>query len=57
MGYLTAAGSAARVLGPIVVSYVYDTKGVYLTFSIIIVTMVLSLIISTVMYKRMVPFK
>jgi len=57
MGYLTAAGSAARVIGPIMVSYVYDAKGVYLTFGIIIATMAVSLVISTVMYKRMVPFQ
>ncbi len=39
MGLLTSAGSTARVLGPIMVSYIYDEYGVYLTFGIILITM------------------
>ncbi len=57
MGALTAAGSLARVLGPIMVSYVYNAFGLYLTFGIIIASMFVALAITLVMYKRMVPFK
>ncbi len=39
MGILTSAGSSARVLGPIMVSYIYDEYGVYLTFGLIIISM------------------
>ncbi len=57
MGLLTSAGSTARVLGPIMVSYVYDATGVYLTFGIILITMSMALTVTIVLYKRMVPFQ
>ncbi len=57
MGLLTASGSFARVMGPIMVSYVYDAEGVYLTFGIILITMAMALVITIALYPRMVPFK
>ncbi|TRY68880.1 hypothetical protein TCAL_11023 [Tigriopus californicus] len=57
MGALTAGGSLARVLGPIFVTFVYQSLGTYATMGIVTGSMVLSLIITLLTYKRLVPFK
>lgn len=57
MGALTAGGSLARVLGPIFVTFVYQNLGTYATMGIVTGSMVLSLIITLLTYKRLVPFK
>ena len=56
MGYLTAAGSSARVAGPIVVSYVYEYFGTYPTMAIMIGSLLISLALSVLTYKRMAQF-
>jgi MFS family permease len=55
MGYLTAAGSSARVAGPVVVSVVYKNYGLYLTVSLMIGSLLISLILTIFTYKRLVP--
>jgi hypothetical protein len=55
MGYLTAAGSSARVAGPIVVSYVYKYFGTYPTIAIMIGSLLISLALTIFTYKRMAP--
>ena len=57
MGLLTAAGSLARVLGPLMVSYVYNGYGLYVTYGLIMASMIIALILTVLFYKRMVPLK
>ena len=57
MGILTSSGSLARVMGPLVVSYVYEGFGLYATYGLILGSMILSLILTVGFYKRLVPFK
>ena len=56
MGYLTAAGSSARVAGPVVVSYVYEKFGTYPTMAIMIGSLLISLALTILTYKRMAQF-
>eukprot|EP00079_Xenopus_tropicalis_P008727 XP_002932088.1 PREDICTED: major facilitator superfamily domain-containing protein 8 [Xenopus tropicalis] len=56
MGWLTAAGSAARTLGPVFVSQIYTHLGTRWTFGIICVIVALSLLHLTAVYKRLTPF-
>ena len=55
MGYLTAAGSSARVAGPVVVSFVYKSYGLYLTVGLMIGSLLISLLLTILTYKRLVP--
>ena len=55
MGYLTAAGSSARVAGPVLVSVVYKSYGLYLTVSLMIGSLLISLLLTIFTYKRLVP--
>ena len=57
MGALTASGSLARVMGPIFVTYVYNAFGLYVTFGIIEILTIITLILNLVYYKKMVPFQ
>ncbi len=57
MGVLTASGSFARFTGPIFVTSIYNEFGPYLTFALVVGSMVLSLITSLIFYKRLVPLK
>lgn len=52
MGLLTMAGSCARVVGPILFTWLYEQFGIYITFSIIAATLVVSLVLYIVTYKR-----
>lgn len=56
MGAITVFGSASRIVGPLLVSYVYNPTGMYSTVSILLGSMLLSLTLSLVYYKRLVPF-
>lgn len=56
MGALTASGSLARVLGPIVVSYVYNLFGLYATSGLIVALMLVALALTLAAYRRLVPF-
>ena len=55
MGLLTALGSLARVLGPIVISFIYNGSGLYWTAGFIIITMCVGLAINVATYRVLVP--
>ena len=57
MGWLTAAGSLARCLGPVFVSQVYDAYGPRVTFISMCVLIVLTLIGFLLVCRRLVPFR
>ncbi|KAI6654608.1 hypothetical protein LOD99_1004 [Oopsacas minuta] len=57
MGFLTAAGSLARSIGPIFVSYVYMHTGPQITFAILDGYIGIVIILSVIFYKRLVPYK
>ncbi|XP_068136078.1 major facilitator superfamily domain-containing protein 8 [Hyperolius riggenbachi] len=56
MGWLTAAGSAARTLGPVFVSETYTHLGPRWTFSLICGIVAISLIHLGAVYKRLIAF-
>ncbi|KAH0615974.1 hypothetical protein JD844_026674 [Phrynosoma platyrhinos] len=56
MGWLTASGSAARILGPVFVSQLYTHLGPRWAFSLICGIVVLSLLLLEAVYKRLVAF-
>ncbi|KAM4709109.1 major facilitator superfamily domain-containing protein 8 isoform 2-T2 [Discoglossus pictus] len=56
MGWLTAAGSAARTLGPIFVSQIYTHFGPRWTFALICAIVGVSIIHLIAVYKRLIPF-
>lgn len=56
MGWLTASGSGARVLGPVFVSQLYTHLGPRWAFSLVCGIIVLSLLLLEVVYKRLVAY-
>ncbi|NWI62465.1 MFSD8 protein, partial [Todus mexicanus] len=56
MGWLTASGSGARILGPVFVSQIYTHLGPRWAFSLICGVVVLSLLILEIVYKRLIAF-
>ncbi|XP_066488044.1 major facilitator superfamily domain-containing protein 8 isoform X2 [Tiliqua scincoides] len=56
MGWLTASGSGARVLGPVFISQLYTHLGPRWAFSLICGIIVLTLLLLEVVYKRLVAF-
>ncbi|XP_075056048.1 major facilitator superfamily domain-containing protein 8 [Mixophyes fleayi] len=56
MGWLTAAGSAARTLGPVFVSETYTHLGPRWTFSLICGIVTISIIHLAAVYKRLIAF-
>ncbi|KAJ7326969.1 hypothetical protein JRQ81_016728 [Phrynocephalus forsythii] len=56
MGWLTASGSGARILGPIFVSQLYTHLGPRWAFSLVCWIVVLSLLLLEIVYKRLVAF-
>lgn len=56
MGWLTAAGSLARTLGPVFVSQVYDAFGPRWSFSSLIGIIVVTIVAFIAFFKRLVPF-
>jgi len=57
MGLLTAAGSFARILGPIFVSYIYEAYGTYWTFGLCAASLLLATIATLFTYKRLIPIE
>ena len=55
MGVLTTSGSLSRVLGPIGISNVYQSEGLYYTTGGIAVVLLIALIFTLIAYKRLVP--
>ncbi|ELK07648.1 Major facilitator superfamily domain-containing protein 8 [Pteropus alecto] len=56
MGWLTASGSAARILGPVFISQVYTSWGPRWAFSLICGIVMLAIILLGVVYKRLIAF-
>ncbi|KAL7856712.1 hypothetical protein SRHO_G00156110 [Serrasalmus rhombeus] len=56
MGWLTASGSGARMLGPVFVSQVYTILGPRWAFSLICCIVLAAIILLTAMYKRLIAF-
>uniref|UniRef100_A0A669QC54 Major facilitator superfamily domain containing 8 n=1 Tax=Phasianus colchicus TaxID=9054 RepID=A0A669QC54_PHACC len=56
MGWLTASGSGARILGPVFVSQIYTHLGPRWAFSLICGVVVVSLLVLEVVYKRLIAF-
>ncbi|KAK7084418.1 Major facilitator superfamily domain-containing protein 8 [Halocaridina rubra] len=57
MGVLTSTGSFSRVSGPIFVSYMYTSLGTRWTFGFLFFTLAFTVILMSVVYKRLVPMK
>ena len=57
MGLLTAAGSLARICGPIFVSEIYKEFGTYWTFGLCAGSILLATIVTLATYKRLVPIE
>ncbi|KAF3818644.1 hypothetical protein GH733_012061, partial [Mirounga leonina] len=56
MGWLTASGSAARILGPVFISQLYTSLGPRWAFSLVCGIVVLAILLLVVVYKRLVAF-
>lgn len=57
MGFMTGAGCASRVLGPIFVSVIYTRFGTYHTFSVTGLTLIVCMIWLQIVNERLVPPK
>lgn len=57
MGALTTAGGAARVVGPIVLSRVYENAGLYWTFGMLAIILAFTFLMNAVAYRWYVPGK
>ncbi|XP_006887639.1 PREDICTED: major facilitator superfamily domain-containing protein 8-like [Elephantulus edwardii] len=56
MGWLTASGSGARILGPVFISHVYTYWGPRWAFSLICGILILTITLLGVVYKRLIAF-
>uniref|UniRef100_A0A5F9CM05 Major facilitator superfamily domain containing 8 n=1 Tax=Oryctolagus cuniculus TaxID=9986 RepID=A0A5F9CM05_RABIT len=56
MGWLTASGSGARILGPVFISHVYSYWGPRWAFSLVCGIVVLTITLLGVVYKRLIAF-
>ncbi|XP_065733655.1 major facilitator superfamily domain-containing protein 8 isoform X5 [Phocoena phocoena] len=56
MGWLTASGSAARILGPVFISQVYAAWGPRWAFSLVCGMVVLAITLLGVVYRRLIAF-
>ncbi|XP_057561576.1 major facilitator superfamily domain-containing protein 8 isoform X1 [Hippopotamus amphibius kiboko] len=56
MGWLTASGSAARILGPVFISQVYTAWGPRWAFSLVCGMVVLSIALLGAVYRRLIAF-
>ncbi len=57
MGLLTGAGSLARIVGPIFVTFLYDVKGPVITLCSIIGVLAIAICLLTCSCYRLVPFR
>ena len=55
MALLTMSGGLSRVIGPICISTVYQSLGLYYTIGGICVALVVALMLTIVAYPRMTP--
>ncbi|XP_076752228.1 CLN7/MFS domain-containing 8 isoform X2 [Xylocopa sonorina] len=57
MGFMTGAGCASRVLGPIFVSVIYTRFGTYHTFSVTGITLIVCMVWLQIVNERLIPPK
>ena len=57
MGILTAAGSLARICGPVFVSEIYKEFGTYWTYGTTAGSFVLAAVVTLITYKRLIPIQ
>jgi len=55
LGLFATSGSLARVLGPLVVTEIYELWGTYVLFIVVTITLVISLILSLISWRKLVP--
>uniref|UniRef100_A0A2P2I225 Major facilitator superfamily domain-containing protein 8-like n=1 Tax=Hirondellea gigas TaxID=1518452 RepID=A0A2P2I225_9CRUS len=55
MGVLTSTGSLSRMSGPIFVTLIYSNYGTRWTFGALTAVLIISMILSVIFYKRLVP--
>ena len=55
MGILTTFGSLARVVGPLMFSWLYNNYGTYATFGTLVGALACATIICCAFYKRFLP--
>ncbi|XP_056659501.1 major facilitator superfamily domain-containing protein 8 isoform X8 [Monodelphis domestica] len=56
MGWLTASGSGARILGPVFVSQMYTYCGPRWSFSLVCAIILLTVVLLGAVYRRLIPF-
>lgn len=56
MGWLTAAGSLARSLGPLFVSFLYHATGPTVTFSVVVGIVGASILLLLIFCRRLIPY-
>ena len=57
MGFLTAAGSLARAMGPLVITLLYQHKGPSITFATVDGLIGVSIIVLLIFCRRLVPYR
>ncbi|KAJ8683368.1 hypothetical protein QAD02_019160 [Eretmocerus hayati] len=57
MGLMTGAGCLSRVMGPVVVAYVYTRLGIYQTFGVTGLMLVLCMLWLAILNERLVPLQ
>jgi len=55
LGLFATSGSVARVVGPLVVTEIYELWGTYVLFAVVTATLVIALIATLFAYRQMVP--
>ena len=57
MGFLTAAGSLARICGPVFVSEIYKEFGTYWTYGLTAISLALAILGTLLTYTRLVSLE
>ena len=57
MGFLTAAGSLARAMGPLLITILYQHKGPAITFATVVGVIGVSIIVLLLFCRRLVPYR
>ena len=57
MGFLTAAGSLARICGPVFVSEIYKEFGTYWTYGLTAISLALAIVGTLLTYTRLIPLE
>ena len=57
MGFLTAAGSLARAMGPLLITILYQHKGPAITFPTVVGVIGVSIIVLLLFCRRLVPYR